>query len=140
MATGSSTKEMSSSAAPVQVQPPAVVVAPPPIEPMKPPPRQFEPKVLRPGPVEPKEARPEPAEPPPPEPAELTDENSAQLRITTKPSNAMVFIDGKGTCYTPCARQVAFGRHTVRLEHGERAVDRSVRVLEDTLLQVSMVE
>jgi serine/threonine protein kinase len=142
MATGSSTKEMDSSAATVQVQvqPPAVVVAPPKLEPMKPPPRQFEPKVLRPGPVEPKEARPEPGEPPPPEPAELTDENSAQLRITTKPSNAMVFIDGKGTCYTPCARRVAFGRHTVRLEHGERAVDRSVRVLEDTLLQVSMVE
>jgi serine/threonine protein kinase len=139
----SSTKEMSSSAGPVQVQvQPAVVVAPkiePVVPPPSPPPRQYEPKVEM-GPPEQPAKDPEALEPPPPEPAELTDENSAQLRIVTKPSNAMVFIDGKGTCYTPCVRRVAFGRHDVRLEHGERAVDRSVRVLEDTVLQVSMVE
>jgi serine/threonine protein kinase len=97
----------------VERQPPIPVIPPPQVEPLL-------------GPT--------------PEPAELTDENSAQLRITSKPSNALVFLDGKGTCYTPCARRVSFGRHAVHLEHGERAVDRSVQVLEDTLLQVSMVE
>ena len=96
------------------------------------PPRQVEPKAQR-EPLAP----PPPIEPPP-EPAELTDESSAPLRITSKPSNAMVFIDGKGTCYTPCTRRVAFGRHAVRLERDGRAVDRSVQVLDDTLLQVTM--
>jgi serine/threonine protein kinase len=115
-------------ATPVQAQPPPVAPVPPPVEPAQ---AEREPPVL---PLVP------PLPSPPPEPAELTDENSAELRITTKPSNAMVFIDGKGTCYTPCVRRVAFGRHAVRLEHGGRAVDRSVQVLEDTLLQVSMVE
>lgn len=52
----------------------------------------------------------------------------------------MVFIDGKGSCYTPCVKQVAFGRHAVRLERAGRAIDRTVQVLEDTLLQVSLVE
>lgn len=115
-------------AAPVrEAQPPVVLV-----------PAKREPVFPRPPPL-PELPEPEPAEPVP-EPAELTDENSAELRITSKPSNAMVFIDGKGTCYTPCVRRVTFGRHAVRLERDDRAVDRSVQVLEDTLLQVSMVE
>lgn len=125
-------------AAPVQAVDPVQAVAP--VLPLEPP---------MPFPVEPGQAKRErraiPVDPPPPfepppEPAELTDENSAELRITSKPSNALVFIDGKGSCYTPCAKQVAFGRHAVRLERGERAIDRTVQVLEDTLLQVSMVE
>lgn len=102
-------------------------------------PERREPVFPRPPPL-PKLTEPEPEPEPPPEPAELTDENSAELRITSKPSNAMVFIDGKGSCYTPCVKRVAFGRHAVRLERGNRAVDRSVQVLDDTTLQVSMTD
>lgn len=108
---------------------PAPVVAPVPVQPA-PPPVERE---IRPAPVV-------PSFEPPPEPAELTDENSAELRIISKPSNALVFIDGKGSCYTPCVKRVAFGRHAVRLERDDRAVDRSVQVLESTTLQVSMTE
>jgi serine/threonine protein kinase len=123
-------------------QPQAVQVATASVEAVAPvPPAQ--PATPSPTPIE-REIRSIPAPPlpfdPPPEPAELTEENSAELRITSKPSNAMVFIDRKGSCYTPCVKRVAFGRHAVRLERGERAIDRSVQVLEDTLLQVSMVE
>jgi serine/threonine protein kinase len=116
----------------------AVAVSPP--EPAKP----VAPPVGRPtAEVEPlpvPEDPPLPVEPNIEPPAELTEENSALLRIISKPSNALVFIDLKGSCYTPCAQRVSFGRHKVRLEHGERAVDRSVQVLEDTTLEVSMVE
>lgn len=121
--------------------PQAVQVATAPVQVVEPV-RPLEPPMPFPLPVE--RENPTPVDPPPfeppPEPAELTDENSAELRITSKPSNAMVFIDGKGSCYTPCVKQVAFGRHAVRLERGERAIDRTVQVLEDTTLQVSMVE
>jgi len=124
----------------VEVEPVIAVAAPPmdtgkPVAPpVVPPMAEREPL---PVPEQPK-VQPEP--PPELEPAELTDENSALLRITSKPSHALVFIDSKGSCYTPCAQRVSFGRHAVRLEHGERAVDRSVQVLEETLLEVSMVE
>lgn len=114
---------------PVQVAAPAHVA--PPVQPPTPPPVERESRSIL--------APPLPLEPPA-EPAELTDENSAELRITSKPSNALVFIDGKGSCYTPCVRRVAFGRHAVRLERGNRAVDRSVQVLESTTLQVSMTD
>jgi hypothetical protein len=114
-------------------------------------PRMIEPVVPPPRPVAPPPAEAEPApvdhapapvehEPPAAEPAELTDENSAMLHIRTTPKGALVFIDLKGTCYTPCSKRVSFGRHEVRLERNDRAIDRSVQVLEETTLNVSMVE
>ena len=121
--------------APVPPEPRVIPATAPrmkPVEPVPvppaPPPQQGPVLDRQPPPVAP----PPPEVEPTPEPAELTDENSAELRVTSKPSNALVFLDGKGTCYTPCARRVSFGRHAVRLEHGERAVDRSVQVLEPT--------
>lgn len=86
-------------------------------------------------------AVPTPERPTPPiEPEELTDENSATLLVRSTPDHALVFIDRKGTCYTPCSQRVSFGRHDVRLERAGRAVDRTVQVLEDTELNVSLVE
>ncbi len=121
---------------------PVIAVAVPSMEPAQPvaPPVGRPTAEVEPLPVPEEEPRLEIQPEPPSEPAELTDENSALLRVTSKPSHALVFIDGKGTCYTPCAQRVSFGRHAVRLEHGERAVDRSVQVLEETLLQVAMAE
>lgn len=85
---------------------------------------------------------PEPSPPPGelPMPAELDDESSAVLSIASTPTGALVFIDGLGSCYTPCSRRLPFGRHHVRLEHEERAIDRMVHLPAQTELSVSMTE
>jgi serine/threonine protein kinase len=112
-------------------RPGAPIVSPPPLVP---PLAEREPAPVEHTPVPVEQA------PPVAEPVELTDENSAMLHISTTPPGALVFIDYKGTCKTPCSARVSFGRHTVRLERNDRAVDRTVHVLEETALKVSMVE
>ena len=111
---------------------PAKVLPPPPLPPPGPPPRVAEPPELPPRVAEPPE--------PPLPPDELTDENSALLHLRTTPPGALAFVDRNGTCKTPCSVRVTFGRHEVRLERDGRAVDRSVQVLEETTLRVSMSE
>lgn len=70
-------------------------------------------------------------------PTELTDDTSAELRVHSTPAEATVSVDGVA-CKAPCTLRVAFGEHRVTLEHDDRRVDRTVNVLEDTELRVSL--
>jgi serine/threonine protein kinase len=86
----------------------------------------------------------EPAKPPPPPagraevvPHELTEDNSAELVLTTSPPGATAHVLGE-RCTTPCTIRVSFGEHSLRFVHEGKHVDRRVNVLQDTKIHVSI--
>jgi serine/threonine protein kinase len=128
------------SSAPAPAPAPAQRVEPaPPIVPAVPPARASAPPPAVPGPppVVPAEAAPPPVPAPRVVPAELTEATSAELRVRSTPADATVSVDGV-ECKTPCTLRVAFGEHQVTLQHEGRRVDRTVNVLEDIELAVSL--
>jgi hypothetical protein len=71
-------------------------------------------------------------------PTTLTDDDSAELTLTTTPSGITARIDGDTECTTPCKLRLAFGKHTIHLDHAGKRVDRDLRVLEDTTLHIAL--
>jgi serine/threonine protein kinase len=85
-------------------------------------------------------SEPAPAPMPRPEvvPTTLTDDDSAELVLTSTPSGITARIDGDVECTTPCKLRLAFGKHTIHLDHAGKRVDRDLRVLEDTTLHIAL--
>ncbi len=111
--------------APVPLPAPELIGAPPPVPPTVP----SAPVVAPPAP---------PSPPPQVVPETLTDDNSAQLKLFSTPEGATVTIDGVEACTTPCTARVAFGERTIVVEQDGRRVDRTMVVLKDTSLRVSL--
>lgn len=78
---------------------------------------------------------------PSPAPAKVVetelDDDAPKLTVNTTPAGATVYVDGREVCTAACTVQVAFGRHEVRLVHGDAQIDRRINVLEDMTLSVS---
>jgi len=108
---------------------PAPVLAPPVVAPPAPPTVDPVTVVAPPAP---------PSPPPQAVPDVLTDDNSAALELFSSPEGATVTIDGVETCTTPCTARVAFGERRIVLDKGGQRVERTMVVLEDTSLRVSL--
>jgi serine/threonine protein kinase len=127
-----------SSAPPAPPQTPAVV------QPAPPPPAPVPAPIRAPAPPVPAAPKASPARPPAPAPEPVATapvgEGSAELHIRTTPSDVAVAIDGVDTCRSPCTVAVSYGEHEVVVRHGGRHVDRTVRVLADTELNIVLRE